>query len=57
MATVVVIAAYLAVLGVILFPPAKLRTEEPESVPWWRNVRMWATLVVVTQIVVYAVWG
>ena len=57
MASLVVIAAYLAVLAVIVFPPAKLRTEESDGVPWWRNVRFWASIVIVSQIAVYAIWG
>jgi len=57
MGALVVILAYLAVLAVILFPPKNLRTEEYEDAPWWRNVRFWASVVVVVQIAVYAIWG
>ena len=57
MASLIVILAYLAVLAVVLFPPKNLRSEEEESAPWWRNVRFWASVVVVAQIAVYAVWG
>lgn len=57
MGTLVVILAYLAALAVILFPPKNLRTEETEDAPWWRNVRFWASVVVVAQVAVYAIWG
>jgi hypothetical protein len=57
MGSVVVILAYLAVLAMILFPPSNLRTEEVEKPPWWRDVRFWASVVVVVQIGVYATWG
>ncbi|GMR24692.1 MAG: hypothetical protein BMS9Abin37_3276 [Acidobacteriota bacterium] len=57
MGSVIVILAYLAVLAVVLSPPKNLRSEEEEGAPWWRNVRFWASVVVVVQIVVYAVWG
>ena len=57
MASLVVIVAYLAVLAVILFPPKQLRAEETKKPPWWRNVRFWASLVIVVQIGVYARWG
>ncbi len=57
MGSVVVIVAYLAVLALILFPPKNLRSEGTEHAPWWRNVRFWASVVVVTQVAVYAIWG
>jgi len=58
MASLIVILAYLAVLAMVLFPPKNLRSEEEEeSAPWWRNVRFWASVVVVAQIAVYAIWG
>jgi len=57
MGVLVVILAYLAVLAVILYPPKNLRTEETEHAPWWRDVRFWASVVVVAQIAVYAIWG
>ncbi len=57
MGSAIVIVAYLAVLAVILFPPSKLRTEEVTKPPWWRDVRFWASVVVVAQIAVYATWG
>ncbi len=57
MGSLVVILAYVSFLAVILFPPRNLRTEETEDAPWWRNVRFWASVVVVVQIAVYAIWG
>ena len=56
MASLVVIAAYVAVLAVILYPPKQLETEATDA-PWWRNVRFWASVVVAAQIAVYAFWG
>ncbi len=57
MGPLVVILTYLVVLAVILFPPRNLRTEETGGAPWWRDVRFWASVVVVAQITVYAIWG
>ena len=57
MGSTIVILSYLAVLAVILFPPSKLRTRETDTPPWWRDVRFWASVVVVVQIGVYATWG
>ena len=54
---IVVILAYLAELAVIWFPPRALREEEPEPTVWWRNVRVWAGVVILAQIAVYAVFG
>lgn len=57
MGRAIVILAYLAVLSVILFPPSKLRARDTDHPPWWRDVRFWASVVVVVQIGVYAIWG
>jgi hypothetical protein len=50
----VVILLYVGCLGIILFVSPKLVA--PREVPWWRNVRFWASLVALMQIVVYAVF-
>ena len=57
MGSLVVILVYAATLWLILFPPRALGAEELEKLPWWRNVRFWASGIVVAQIAVYAVWG
>ena len=57
MESLVVILAYLAALALILFPPRGLGFEDEVPAPWWRNVRVWASFVIVAQIAVYAFWG
>jgi hypothetical protein len=53
----VVILLYVACLGVILLVSPKLVAPQASPPRWWRNVRLWASLVALAQIVVYAVWG
>jgi hypothetical protein len=48
----VVILLYAGCLGVILFVSPKLVARR--EVPFWRNVRFWASLVALAQILVYA---
>ena len=57
MGSLVVILVYAATLWLILFPPRALEEAEPERASWWKNVRFWASLIVVAQIAVYALWG
>ncbi len=57
MESLVVILAFAATLALILFPPRGLGFEDEAPVAWWGNVRVWASFVVVVQIVVYALWG
>jgi hypothetical protein len=52
-----VILLYAFCLGVILLVSPKLAAPSTSKRPWWRNVRLWASLVALAQIVVYAVWG
>ena len=52
-----VVLLYAACLAVILFVSPKLVAPAATTPPWWRNVRFWASLVAVAQMVVYAVWG
>jgi hypothetical protein len=52
-----VVLLYAACLAVILFVSPKLVAPAAAAPPWWRNVRFWASLVAVAQMVVYAVWG
>jgi hypothetical protein len=53
----VVILLYGAALAVILIVSPKLVAPAETTPPWFRNVRFWASLVAVVQMVVYAVWG
>jgi len=53
----VVILMYALALAVILFVSPKLVAPKAAKAPWFRNVRFWASLVAVAQMVVYAVWG
>ena len=53
----VVILLYAAALAVILVVSPKLVAPAAVRTPWFRNVRFWAALVAVAQMVVYAVWG
>lgn len=52
-----VMCIYLLLLtGVVLMPKALMeRTEQP--VPWWKNLRFWAALICLVQIVVYGILG
>jgi hypothetical protein len=53
----VVILMYTLALAVILFVSPRLVAPATAKAPWFRNVRFWASLVAVAQMVVYAVWG
>jgi hypothetical protein len=53
----VVILMYALALAVILFVSPRLVAPAAVKAPWFRNVRFWASLVAVAQMVVYAVWG
>jgi hypothetical protein len=53
----VVILLYAAALAVILVVSPKLVAPTAAKTPWFRNLRFWASLVAVAQMVVYAVWG
>ena len=57
MASLVVGLAFAATLALILFPPRGLGFADEAPVAWWRNVRFWASFVVVVQMVVYALFG
>jgi hypothetical protein len=56
-AALVVILLYAAALAVILVVSPRLVAPETAKTPWFRNVRLWASLVAVAQMVVYAIWG
>ena len=60
MASTVVILAYLATLLLVVWPPRRFAVPDSESataVPWWKNVRVWASVIIGVQIAVYAYWG
>ena len=52
-----VMSFYGLALYVILVVAPRLSASLRLSVPWYRNVRFWATFVAVTQIVVYALFS
>ena len=52
-----VMSFYGLALYVILVVAPRLSENLRISVPWYRNVRFWATFVAVTQIVVYALFS
>lgn len=53
----VVILFYASCLAVIWLVSPKLVPPRVEPIPWWRDVRFWASLVALVQIAVYAYWG
>ena len=54
---ILVILLYAVALYVILVVAPRLSPSLRVPAPWWRNVRFWAALVAVTQIVVYALFS
>jgi hypothetical protein len=54
-------AAFIGVFVLLLFwlllMPRRLVADEEARMPWWRNSRVWAVLIVLVQIVVYYRWG
>jgi cyanate permease len=52
-----VMACYGLALYVILVVAPRLSPSLRDEVPWYRNVRFWASFVAVTQIVVYALFS
>jgi len=52
-----VISFYCLALYVILWVAPRLTGALKTSVPWYRNVRFWASFVAVTQIIVYALFS
>ena len=53
----VVVLLYAGCLALIWFVFPKLVAPAAAKHPWWRNVRFWASVVAIVQMVVYAVWG
>jgi hypothetical protein len=56
-ASLVVVSIYAGTLAVILALPAAWLGETAESRPWWRRVRLWATVVALIQMAIYARFG
>ena len=55
---IIVILMYALSLVVILRVSRRLPGAGVEvPCPWWRNVRFWASLVAIVQIVIYALWS
>lgn len=42
---------------VLICMPVHLGGEAKSKPGWWRNVRVWAILIALVQIIVYAWWG
>ncbi|MGH9322106.1 MAG: sodium:solute symporter family transporter [Vicinamibacteria bacterium] len=56
-AALVVIFLYLCCLAVVLFFSPRLASAPAAPVPFWKNVRFWASFAAIVQIIVYTVWG
>jgi hypothetical protein len=54
---ITVMALYGLALYVILRVSPRLSKTLQVPVPWWRNVRFWASFVAITQIVIYALFS
>lgn len=53
----VVVALYGAALYVVLVVSPRISAALRRPVPWWRDVRFWASVVAVAQILVYALFS
>jgi hypothetical protein len=51
------ISAFVLLVVVLVLLPPRLAGETGLVVPWWRRVRLWAVVVALIQIVIYARWG
>ena len=51
------IGAFVGLIVLLAFLPAKMLGETDRPPPLWRNVRLWAILVAVAQIFIYSYWG
>ncbi len=54
---VVFVGVYLALLVGILAMPQRLLGRPEGRGRWWRNLRVWAALICVAQIAIYALLG
>lgn len=51
------VGVYVLVLAGIIWLPKALRDQPSRPVPWWENLRFWAALICVVQILVYGLLG
>lgn len=51
------ISAFVVLVVVLVLLPPRLAGETGRVVPWWRRVRLWAVVVALIQIAIYARWG
>ncbi len=51
------IGVFVALIVLLASLPAKMLGETERRPPLWRNVRAWAILVAVAQILIYSFWG
>jgi hypothetical protein len=51
------ISAFVVLVVVLVLLPPRLAGETGRAVPWWRRVRLWAVVVALIQIAIYAGWG
>jgi hypothetical protein len=51
------IGTFLLLVVVLVLLPSRLAGDTGRIVPWWRRVRLWAILIALTQIAIYAWWG
>jgi hypothetical protein len=49
--------AFALLILVLICLPAHLAGKAEGRPRWWRNVRMWAILIALIQMLVYAWWG
>lgn len=51
------ISVYLLLLLGIVFMPKALVEPTEQPVPWWKNLRFWAAIICLVQILVYGILG
>jgi hypothetical protein len=51
------ISAFVLLVLVLVKLPPQLTGETDRQAPWWRRVRVWAIVIALTQIAIYACWG
>lgn len=57
MAKAAFIGAFVGLIILLASLPARMLGETERRPPLWRNVRAWAILVAVAQILIYSFWG
>lgn len=51
------VAIFVLLLAWLILMPTRLIGQDESKPPWYRNVRIWAIIITVIQIVVYSVWA